>query len=548
MANYFKTCYMFSKKYWKYFFVGIFFIFVIAILFFTKSFSPLKSINHPTPTKAKTFNVDVFSNEQSVEKPFVMEAIQQPIFNDTICNIADYGAISDGKTNNSKFIIDAIDDCNKRGGGKVLIPQGKWFTGAISLKSNIDLHLDEGAELLFSANPNDYLPVVFSRYEGIENYNYSPLIYANNCQNIAVTGKGKLIGNGEKWWGLNNVDITKKLYAMGNNNVPVIERQFGSKEKMLRPAFVEFINCNAILLEDFSIENGPFWTIHPTYSKNIIIRNIDIFTEGKNNDGIDIDSSQNVLIENSHFNTHDDAIVLKSGQGYDGLRVNIPTKNIILRNNSIKNGHGAIAIGSEMAGGIENIFAYNNRALFSQYGIRIKAVQSEKVMAKNIWIRDMNIDNASFYAIEISMFYGSSNPAPNENSIPIFNNIHISNIKSTNSRKAVSLMGMPQSNIENITLDDISFLTSKSGLEFSNIRNSSLNNITLQITREPFLRFENAQEMTSSNIKSLRPCSHCVNISGSETHNLDLHQNFFSNFPNKITIEKDVDSQEVKLY
>lgn len=191
--------------------------------------------------------------------PFAFSNPQKPVFPDNVCDISDYGAVSGGTVSNTQAFQKAISDCAKKGGGKVYVPAGVWLTGAIRLESNIDLNLDDNAEILFSKNPDDYLPVVFTRFEGVELYNYSSFIYAKDAQNIAITGKGTLNGQGQSWQGWKNGEKNsiEKLDKMAQKNIPPEERVFGFQESGLRPSFIELVNCQNILLEDFLITFSP---------------------------------------------------------------------------------------------------------------------------------------------------------------------------------------------------------------------------------------------------------------------------------------------------
>ncbi|MEI7621188.1 MAG: glycoside hydrolase family 28 protein [Candidatus Moraniibacteriota bacterium] len=495
------------------------------------------------PSPYKTLTVDPFVNEKTVTPPFEMPAIVQPIFPARVCNIIDYGAVANKKIKNTQAINNAIADCAKNGGGRVLIPAGTWLTGAIHLDNNIDLHLDAKAILSFSADPNDYLPVVLSRYEGIDVYNYSPLIYANGKQNLAITGNGKLVGNGATWLDLNNLDVTHQLYAMGANNTPIKERVFGSPEKMLRPAFVEFLHSNAILLEDFTIENGPMWTIHPTYSQNIIIRHISILTTGKNNDGIDLDSSKNVLIENSQLDTNDDSIALKSGKAADGLKVNYATKNIIIRNNTMRNGHGGVAIGSEMAGGVFNVFAYNCKIFSNQYGIRLKALENEKVQASNLWFQNIEMDKLSFSTIQMTMHYGSDQASGNTG-VPIFQNVYFSNLTSTRARQAINIDALENSPAKNIAIENSNF-ASGTGVSLKNVTNFSLKRSTVQAKNDPLYAVTNGRQVFLEDLACSTTQKICVAITGATTEDIQLKTTTANTLKGRVQLDQSVDSQQV---
>jgi len=410
----------------------------------------------------------------------ILSQIQKPQFPNRICSVSDYGAVGDGTTKNTEAIARAIADCSQKGGGKVVFPQGKWFTGPIHLQDNIDLVLDNNAEIDFSDDRSDYLPVVFSRFQGMEYYNYSPLIYASGCRNVAITGTGKLVGNGAQWrvWSHSpeNPNARKELVAMADSGVPVSERIFG-EQGGLRPSFLQFINCTNVLVQDISIEDGPMWTIHPIYSENVVIDNVKINTYGINTDGVDIDSSKNVLVENTVISAGDDAISIKSGLGTDGLRVGKPSENIIIRNCRMNNGHSGISIGSELTGGVHNVVAKNNTFTSTTDGFKIKSLEGRGGMVENIWLDNitMSVDSD---AISLDMFYGSRvHPAGGEASV--FKNILVSNIHVIKAQKVLSIDSLDKNHIYNIVVTDLQG-DSKKGISIKNAGSIVMNRIDVR--------------------------------------------------------------------
>ena len=298
-----------------------------------------------------------------IDAPFAMPQLKRPVFADRTFSIADFGAVPGGQVKNTAAFAGAIEACHQAGGGKVVVPAGKWLTGAIHLKSNVNLHMEKDAEIHFSDDPRDYLPVVFTRWAGFEVMNYSPLIYANGCRNIAVTGPGKLYGHGKNWWEwCKRLDeggtIGPKLQAMAASNTPAGKRVFGSPELGLRPQFISPINCRDVLLEGFAIMgSGPFWTIHFVYCENVIARGLTVHSQGgPNGDGINLDSTRNALVEHCFLDTDDDAVAIKSGINEDGRRVGKPSENIVVRHCHSKGPRwGSISIGSDMSGGVRNV-------------------------------------------------------------------------------------------------------------------------------------------------------------------------------------------------
>ena len=395
--------------------------------------------------------------------PFSFTEMQPLSFLPNTCAIKDYGAIGDGATLDTKAFQAAIDDCAQKGGGTVEVSSGTFLTGAIRLKSNIDLHLADGSRVLFSANPDDYLPAVFTRWEGIELYNYSPLIYGQNIQNVAITGKGTLDGQGQIWlpWKDRATEAAQHLYDMARNGVPVEQRIFATQNDALRPSFIEFINAQNVRLENFSITNSPMWTIHPLYSENVLMRDLHISTTGENTDGIVIDSSKNVLVEDSELSTGDDAISIKSGLDQDGLRVGRPSENIVIRDSIIDDGHSGVAIGSEMSGGVRDVLLQNLKINNVDQGIRIKSALGRGGVVENIWADEINvigtksgIGSAENSAFQIDLGYDAATTVSSNNDIPVLHNFYITGLRVGQAQYIVFIKGLKESVLKNISFTD----------------------------------------------------------------------------------------------
>lgn len=302
-----------------------------------------------------------------VSAPFKMPVITIPNFdNSKQFVITEFGAIEGDKERISTAIEKAIQAASLAG-GTVVIPKGEWITKKIHLKSHVNLHISKDAVLLFSEDPNDYLPAVFTSWEGLECYNYSPLIYAFEAKNVAITGEGEIKAKMDIWkqWFSRpkaHMESIKRLYNWAQDYFPVEQRNMVNDTSNMRPQFIQFNRCENILVENIKIRNSPFWTVHLYLSKNIVVRNIDVYAHGHNNDGIDPEMSQNILIENCVFDQGDDAVAIKSGRNPEGWRLNVPSKNIVIRNCTMKDGHQLLAIGSELSGGIKNVFVDNCQA------------------------------------------------------------------------------------------------------------------------------------------------------------------------------------------
>ncbi|HVT90165.1 MAG TPA: glycoside hydrolase family 28 protein, partial [Tepidisphaeraceae bacterium] len=297
----------------------------------------------------------------------ILARIKPPTFPNKQFTITDYGAVEGENNDSSEAIRKAIEACNKAGGGRVVVPPGKWLSGPITLKSNVNLHLNEGSTILFKTDPKAYLPPVLTRFESVECYNFSPFIYALEQENIAVTGTGTLDGqaSNQHWWPWVNARFgwqqgmptaqKGKLNAMGQNGTPVEQRIMGENDG-LRPNFFQPYRCKNVMIEGVHIRRSPMWEINPVLCTNVIVRNLDIVSHGPNNDGCDPECCKDVLIEGCLFDTGDDCIAIKSGRNNDGRRVNVASENLIIRNCTMKDGHGGVTIGSEIAGSCRNVF------------------------------------------------------------------------------------------------------------------------------------------------------------------------------------------------
>lgn len=301
-----------------------------------------------------------------VTAPFPMPVLKIPVFPKRDFPITDHGAKPGTAEKSTAAIAAAIAACHNAGGGRVVIPAGEWLTGAVHLKSHVNLHLAKGATLFFSDDPEDYLPAVRSSWEGWECFNYSPLVYAFECENVAISGEGKLqarMGTWEKWSSRPpaHMEALKNLYNTASKGAPVEQRQLAVGENHLRPQFIQFNRCRNVLIENVRIRNSPFWTIHLFLSDSVVVRGVDISATGHNNDGIDPECTRNLLVENCRFDQGDDAIAIKSGTNHDGWRLNRPSENIVIRNCTMTRGHQLVAIGSELSGGVRNVYVHDCR-------------------------------------------------------------------------------------------------------------------------------------------------------------------------------------------
>ena len=422
---------------------------------------------------ARSSVANIPSDEAWARAADIARKVSDPVFPARLFRITDFGARADGTTLNTTAIAKAIAECAKAGGGRVVVPAGTFLTGAIHLKSNVDLHVSEGATLLFDTNPSSY-PLVFTRWEGMECMNYSPLIYAHGEKNIAITGKGTLDGQGseQNWWpwkgrwggtvaygwkeGMPDQRAARnKLFQMAEDGVPVKERVFGDGS-MLRPPLIQPYACENVLIEGIRVRNSPFWNIHPVLCKNVILRGVDIFGHGPNNDGVDPESVDHMLIEDCSFDTGDDCIAVNSGRNADGRRLATPSQNILVRNCRMKEGHGGVVVGSMISGGVRWLFAENCHMDSPNlwYAIRFKNNALRGGLLENFYYRDIDVGQVGRAAITCDFNYeeGANGPF-----IPQLKNVVVERLKVKNAVRVLDSQGLPQAPVNDLTLRDCEF-------------------------------------------------------------------------------------------
>ncbi len=427
--------------------------------------------------------------------PEILRQIHEPQFPAKDFLISDFGAVGDGKSDCKPAIDKAIQACVDAGGGRVVVPEGNWLVnGPIHLRSNVNLHLSANSTILFSTDPADYLPVVFTRFEGTELMNYSPLIYAYEQKNIAVTGTGTLDGQASdgKWWNWKGhwegeTDIGWKrgdpdqitdvvaLCKQADEGVPASERVFGAGHR-LRPNFLQTYKCEDVLIEGVTITNSPMWIIHPVLSSNVIIRGVTVVSHGPNNDGCDPESSRNVLIEDCRFDTGDDCIAIKSGRNGEGRRINVPSENIIVRNCDMADGHGGVVLGSEMSGGIHNVFVENCRMDSPQLerAIRLKSNPLRGGYLENLYVRNIEVGEVRESVVHIDLEYANeTGDFP-----PKVRNLFIENVTSQKSDMPLYLVGIKGHEIENVQIRNCEFRNAKRASVFEHVGEMIFHNVT----------------------------------------------------------------------
>ena len=401
----------------------------------------------------------------------IVNRIQLPVFPSYQINIVKLGAKADSLTNNKPFFDKAMALCKKNNGGTIIVPKGIYkINGPIHFVSNVNLKIEKGAKIKFSDKPEDYLPMVLTSWEGTMLYNYSPLIYAYQCTNIAITGDGTIDGEGGKTWKSfkakegKGKDLSRE---MNHNNVVLKERKFG-EGYFLRPQMIQFFNCKNILVENVRIENSPFWCLHLLKSQSITVRGISYKSLNYNNDGIDPEYAKDVLIENVTFDNGDDNVAIKAGRDHEG-RANsaTPSENIIIRNCNFKGLHGVV-IGSEMSAGVQNVFVENCKTVgYLKRGIYLKTNADRGGYIKNIFVRNIQLDEVEDCIYITANYHGEGKGFQSD-----ISNVHFSNITCNKATESgIVIQGFAEKKIRNISLNTIEIKQAKNAISNENAEN-----------------------------------------------------------------------------
>lgn len=455
--------------------------------------------------------------------PFDMPEVSAPTIPDYEVTVTDFGAVGDGETLCTEAFAKAIDALTEKGGGHLIIPRGVWHTGPIVLKSNIDLHLEMGAVILFAADESLY-PLIETSFEGLDTRRCQSPLSAKGAENISVTGQGAIDGNGQYWrpvkkskvtdgqWKslTSSGGVTKKNiwmpsegYAKGdsaaNMNVPTgvrTEEDWNSIRRFLRPVMVSLVNCKNVLLQGVIFQNSPAWNLHPLMCENIIIEDVLVRNPSyaQNGDALDLESCKNALIINSKFDAGDDGICIKSGKDADGRRRGMACENVVVDGCTVFAGHGGFVVGSEMSGGVKNIYVADCQFLGTDVGLRFKSTRGRGGIVENIYIDGISMNDIKNDAITFNMYYGGKSVAevladgdnpdtadiqPVDETTPIFRNIDIKNVVCNGCGRPMEFTGLPEMPIDGITLKDINIIT-KGEPVFENAKNITQTNVNIR--------------------------------------------------------------------
>ncbi|MCF2736712.1 Exo-poly-alpha-D-galacturonosidase precursor [uncultured Bacteroides sp.] len=462
--------------------------------------------------------------------PFEMQQVEQPVFPEYSVNITDFGAVADGKTLNTEAINNAIKDVNSKGGGKVVIPAGLWLTGPIELKSNVNLYTEQNSLILFTDDFNAY-PILETSFEGLETRRCQSPISAWNAENIAITGYGVFDGSGDSWRPVKKGKMTasqwKSLLASGGvvendvwyptagslkgakackefNNPEGIEtdEEWNEIRPWLRPVLLNIVKSKKVLLEGVTFKNSPSWCLHPLSCEHITIKDVKVFNPwySQNGDALDLESCNYALIINNVFDAGDDAICIKSGKDEDGRKRGEPCQNVIVKNNVVLHGHGGFVVGSEMSGGVKNIYVSDCTFLGTDVGLRFKSTRGRGGVVENIHIHNINMIDIPHEALLFDLFYGGKGAGeeteeeliarmktaipPVTEETPAFRDIYISGITANGVGRAMFFNGLPEMPIRNIDIKDVQITNAKAGIVISQAENVTIDNANVETEGE----------------------------------------------------------------
>jgi len=447
-------------------------------------------------------------------------------------NVIKYGAKNDSSKLATTAIRNAIEAASKAGGGTVYFPAGKYLTGAIHLKSNITILIDAGAELHFSDNFDDYLPMVKSRYEGVDVTSFSPLFYAYKVENISIIGRGIIDGHGKKWWdfveGYKEGQPRSKWQTTFdglNKDIILPDDPKQMKRGFLRPPFIQPMFCKNVLIDGITIRNSPFWTINPEFCENVKIHAVTINNpHSPNTDGINPESCKNVHISDCHISVGDDCITIKSGKDAPGRKMAVPAENYVITNCTMLSGHGGVVIGSEMSGDVRKIAISNCIFDGTDRGIRIKTARGRGGVVEDIRVSNIIMKNIKDQAIVLDMQYAKTNVEAVSERTPIFRNIHFSNITGQ-VNQAAYLNGLDEMPIDNITFNDIN-MDAKTGFSINNSSNIEFHNVTVNTELGASIKAVKVGNLIIDGLKSNKPHANAAVIDLTNVSDLFLYNAF----------------------
>lgn len=521
--------------------------------------------------------------------PFDMPVLSQPTFPNNEVSITDFGGIGDGTTLNTEAFANAMEALSQKGGGRLRVPAGVWFTGPIVFRSNINLHLEDRSIILFSPD-KDLYPIVETSFEGLDTRRCQSPISGRNLENIAITGNGAIDGNGQFWRPLKKGKVSESFWKRATSSGGVFKRddywmpsaqylhadttsemnvprnlktaeEWQSVRDFLRPVMVSFIECRNIFLQGVIFQNSPAWNIHPLMCENVILDGVQVRNPSyaQNGDGLDLESCKNAIIVNSTFDVGDDGICIKSGKDEDGRKRGRATENVIIDNCTVFKGHGGFVVGSEMSGGVKNILVSNCQFLGTDVGLRFKSRRGRGGVVENIFIRNINMFDIATEPLHFNLYYGGKSVVetledgddskiveeipPVDETTPTFKNIYINDVVCASARKALYFYGLPEHMIENINVENF-VVHSKVGGELLESEKINLKDVAIYPEEGPVLTLRNVKHVHIEGLKTDTE-SNIFDISGRRSSDIAIHGDYEEG---QIEIRKDAPSDILKLH
>jgi polygalacturonase len=523
---------------------------------------------------------------------FQMPQVKEPVIPGNSVSITDFGAVNGGQILCSQAFADAIRTVSEKGGGRVVVPRGTWLTGPITLKSNIELHTEVGAVVVFSTDKNLY-PLVETNFEGFNTFRCTSPINGRNLENVALTGEGVFDGSGDAWRSVKKEKLTenqwKKLVSSGGivsengktwypsaqfrkgeaiaeMNVPRTLKsrsEFEQVRDFLRPVMVSLISCKKVLIDGPTFQNSPAWCIHPLMCEDFTLRNTTVRNPwySQNGDGVDIESCKNSIIHDCNFDVGDDAICIKSGKDQEGRDRGMPNENLIVKNCIVYHGHGGVTVGSEMSGGVRNLHVSNCTFIGTDVGLRFKSNRGRGGVVENIYISDIEMMNIPTQAISFNLYYSGRSVSedleaggagtvekllPVTEETPQFKNIYIRNVNCKGALLGIILQGLPEMNLENIELENIQ-MEADNGMVCSDVKNVRIRNLNLKTQKVPVIDLKNTGDIMIEGLITQPEKLPLIRVSGVRTGNIVFKNMSTVNPGKQISIEKEVQKNRVQV-
>jgi DNA sulfur modification protein DndE len=516
-----------------------------------------------------------------------------PSFRKDTFDITRYGAKNDGVFMNTNAINQAIDMCNMAGGGTVLISKGIWISGPIVLKSNVNLHISKGALLQFSSN-YDHYPIVVTTWEGQESYRCQAPIWAKNLTNIGITGEGILDGAGQVWGMLKKEKLTANAWEkviktgvlseeknswypsessyLGTkipnagrilNGVHPTEAELKSYKDYLRPNMLSIQGCENVLIDGITLQNSPAWTMHPLLCEHISVKNVTVKNNwyAQNSDAIDLESCRNGILENCNFSTGDDGITIKSGRDEQGRKRGVPTENFIIKNNIVYHSHGGFVIGSEMSGGVRNLYVSDCTFMGSDVGLRFKTTRGRGGIVENIYVSNINMTNIPGEAIIFDMYYAAKDPIPSRPSdtilpvimeepindgTPQFRDFYLKNIICKGAETGILIRGLPEMNVRNINIEN-AYIEANKGIKCIEAESITLKNVEILAKENTFATIQNVKNLNFDGLKYSNNTKVVFDIQGQKTKNISVANTIFKSPKTDIIFEAGLNNKVLKI-